>query len=294
MLKNMPPAAQTDAALQGRRTPIGRLWRRRQADPERVGVATARWSRRLLRTIGPVLFVVIWWTFDRIGVFNPLFLPSPVTIGHRLVTWIGNGVWERNVLVSARRAVEGLLLGAGAGVLVGCLSGMSQLFEDLSDPVVQMLRTVPFIALSPLLIIWFGIGETPKIALVIVATFFPLYLNTFNGIRNVDARLVEAARGFGLGGLGLVRQVIIPGALPQILVGLRLAMGFSWLALVVAEQINANSGIGFLLTTSQNSFDTTGVVAAVATYAFMGIVTDAIVRLLEGRLLRWRLAYTGS
>ena len=199
-----------------------------------------------------------------------------------------------NLGVSLGRVAQGLVLGVGLGVLVGCISGMSRLGDDLVDPVVQMFRTVPFVALTSLFILWFGIGERPKYLLVALGCFFPVYLNTFNGIRNVDARLVEAAKGFGLKRLGLVREVILPGALPQALLGLRYALGISWLALVIAEQINANSGIGYLLTTAQNNLDTAGVIASIVTYAALGVITDALVRVLESRLLAWRRGYTGA
>jgi len=129
---------------------------------------------------------------------------------------------------------------------------------------------------------------------VALGCFFPVYLNTFNGIRNVDARLFEAAKGFGLKRFGLVREVILPGALPQALLGLRYALGISWLALVIAEQINSNSGIGYLLTTAQNNLDTAGVIASIVTYAALGVITDALVRVLESRLLVWRRGYTGA
>ena len=155
------------------------------------------------------------------------------------------------------------MIGVGLGVIVGCACAMWRLGDDLLDPVIQMFRTVPFVALTSLFVVWFGIGERPKYLLVALGCFFPVYLNTFNGIRNVDARLVETAQGFGLSRLGLVREVILPGALPQALLGLRYALGISWLALVIAEQINANSGIGYLLSTAQNNLDTPGIIASV-------------------------------
>jgi sulfonate transport system permease protein len=157
-----------------------------------------------------------------------------------------------------------------------------------------MLRTIPIVALIPLLIIWFGIGEAPKIALIALATAFPLYLNVYAGIRNVDQNLVEAGRTLGLGRLGLVRHVVLPSAMPNALVGLRHALGVAWLALVFGEQINATAGIGYLMNTARELFQTDVIVVCLAVYAGLGLVVDAIVRLLERGLLAWRPAFNGA
>ena len=269
--------------------------------PDRVAVpppgrstSRAAWIRRGRRTIGPLAVLLLWWVATRAGWVDHRFLSSPAKVLHVFSTEISNGVFQHNVAVSLGRVAKGLAIGVGLGVIVGCLAGMSRLADDLVDPVVQMFRTVPFVALTSLFIVWFGIGEKPKFLLVALGCFFPVYLNTFNGIRNVDARLVEAAQGFGLGRLGLIREVILPGALPQALLGLRYAFGISWLALVIAEQVNANSGIGYLLYTAQSNLDTPGIIAGIVTYAALGIITDALVRLLESRLLSWRRTYTGA
>ena len=238
--------------------------------------------------------LLLWWVATRAGWVDHRFLSSPGKVIHVFSTEISNGVFQHNVGVSLGRVAKGLVIGVGLGVIVGCACAMSRLTDDLIDPVVQMFRTVPFVALTSLFIVWFGIGERPKYLLVALGCFFPVYLNTFNGIRNVDARLVEAAQGFGLGRIGLIREVILPGALPQALLGLRYALGISWLALVIAEQVNANSGIGYLLYTAQSNLDTPGIIAGIVTYAALGIITDSLVRLLEARLLGWRRTYTGA
>ena len=250
--------------------------------------------RDLRRWLGPLGLLATWWFASQTGLIDHRQLAGPGQVLAVFGSEIGSGSLQSNLLVSLLRVVQGLTLGVGLGVAAGCLAGTVRFGEDLVDPVVQMLRTVPFVALTSLFIVWFGINEAPKILLVALATFFPVYLNTFNGIRNVDARLVEAARGFGLKGLGLVREVILPGALPQALLGFRYALGVSWLALVIAEQINAQSGVGYLLTMAQNNLDTAGVIAGIVTYAALGILTDALVRGLESRLLVWRRGYTGS
>ena len=265
-----------------------------QSPPVRRRRDRPAWVRRARRIIGPLLVLFVWWLVTRLGWVDHRFLSSPGQVLHVFTTEISDGVFQHNVGVSLGRVAKGLVIGVGLGVIVGCACAMWRLGEDLVDPVIQMFRTVPFVALTSLFVVWFGIGERPKYLLVALGCFFPVYLNTFNGIRNVDARLVEAAQGFGLSRLGLVREVILPGALPQALLGLRYALGISWLALVIAEQINANSGIGYLLSTAQNNLDTPGIIASVVTYAALGICTDALVRLLEARLLTWRRTYSGA
>jgi sulfonate transport system permease protein len=252
------------------------------------------WLRRARRTTGPVLVVVAWWALCRGGFVDTRFLPAPGEVLHAFHRDSSDGLLWRSLWVSLRRVVEGLGFGVSAGLVLGCLSGMSRLGEDLVDPIVQMFRTVPFIALSSLFIVWLGIGEEPKFTIVALATFFPIYLNTFNGIRNVDARLVEMAESFGASRLTIITKVVLRGALPQALLGLRLALGVSWLALVFAEQINADAGIGFMLSNAQSFLDTPTIMEVIAIYAMLGLITDAAVRLLEARLLRWRVGFTGS
>ncbi len=193
-----------------------------------------------------------------------------------------------------RRVGTGVLLGGTIGISLALLAGLFRLGEDLIDASVQMIRTVPFVGLVPLFIIWFGIGETPKIALVAFGVAFPLYLNTYAGIRNVDANLVEAARTIGLGRLGLIRHVILPGALANMLVGVRYSLAIAWLALIFAEQVNANHGLGQLMNDAQEFQRTDIIVVCLVVYAFLGLAVDAFVRLLERVLLSWRPAFSGA
>ncbi|CAM5254615.1 hypothetical protein SALBM135S_01530 [Streptomyces alboniger] len=167
------------------------------------------------------------------------------------------------------------------------------LSEDLVDTSVQMLRTVPFVGLIPLFIIWFGIGETPKIAIIALGVSFPLYLNVYAGIRGVDAQLIEAGESLGLSRWGLVRHVVLPGALPGAMTGLRYSLGVAWLALVFAEQVNADSGIGFLMVQARDFLRTDVIVVCLIVYAFLGLIADFIVRTLERLLLQWRPTFTG-
>ncbi len=181
--------------------------------------------------------------------------------------------------------------GSGKSTLLRTLAGLSRRGEDLLDATLQMLRTLPFLALVPLFILWFGIGETPKIALVALGTMFPIYLTLFSGIRGVDAKLIEAGSTLGLTRREQVLHIVLPGALPSALVGLRYALGVAWLSLVVAEQINADSGIGFLVMTARDFLRTDIILVGLIVYAILGLSADQIVRVLERRVLAWRPSF---
>jgi sulfonate transport system permease protein len=191
--------------------------------------------------------------------------------------------------VSLRRVAIGLLLGVSAGTALAIVSGLFPVGERLVDPLVQMFRTMPALALVPLFILWFGIDERPKVLLVAFAVAFPVYINLYGGIRGVDARLVEAGRVFGLGRWGLIRQVVLPGALASWLVGLRFSLGIAWIVLVAAEQINATSGIGALMTNAQNLMQTDVILVGLLVYSALGLASDRLVRALERWALSWRL-----
>lgn len=196
--------------------------------------------------------------------------------------------------VSVQRVAIGLVLGTLAGVGLGLLSGLLRIGEDLIDAVVQMLRAVPFAGLIPLLIVWLGIDETVKVALIALASAFPLYINTYAGIRGVDEQLIEAGATLGLGRWGLIRHVVLPGALPGALTGLRFALGSAWLALVFGETVNAGDGIGFLMDQAREYYRTDVIVVCLIVYAFLGLAADLVVRTLERLLLRWRPTFTGK
>ena len=190
-----------------------------------------------------------------------------------------------------------MLIGASIGITVGaCLgtiAGLTKLGEDLVDSTMQMLRTVPFVGLNPRFIVWFGIGETPKYALVALGTVFPVYLNVYAGIRGVDTGLVECAETLGVSRPTLVRHVVLPAALPNAFVGLRYALGIAWIALIFAEQVNASSGIGYLMNNAEQYDQTNVIIVCLVVYAVLGLGIDLVVRLLERRFLSWRPTFTG-
>ena len=193
--------------------------------------------------------------------------------------------------ISAARAAAGLLVGGVVGLTLGVATGLSPLLRTLLDTTLQMLRNIPHLALVPLVILWFGIDESAKVFLVALGTFFPIYLNTFHGIRNVDASLIEMAQSYGLKGGRLFKEVILPGALPSVLVGLRFSLGIMWLTLIVAETISASSGIGYLAMHAREFFQADVIIFTILVYAALGFVADWIARQVEKRLLRWNPAY---
>ena len=253
-----------------------------------------RVPRLVRRVAGPVLMLVIWQAACSAGVFTSVEVASPVAVldaGREL--W-AQGVLLSNLLISLQRVAEGLVLGVAAGVALATVCGLFWIGEDLLDPVLQAARAVPILGLVPLVIIWFGVGELPKVFLIALGCLFPVYINTYAAIRGVDVKLVEAGQTFGLNRLGLIRRVILPGALPGFLVGLRYALVASWLVDVVAEEINAQSGLGYLINQAQTTDRTDIMFLCLAIYAVLGLLADVIVRRLEHSLLAWRRGFQGA
>lgn len=257
-------------------------------------VRRRRWVRTARRFIGPLVLLAVWQLGGTFGFIDKTTLSPPIDVLRAFDALQASGELWTHLSTSLGRAGKGLLLGSFIGLALAVVSGLFRAGEDLIDVPMQMLRTMPFIALTPLFIVWFGIDETPKIALITLGTSFPMYINAYAGIRNVDAKLIESAQTLGLNRWGLVRHVVLPGALPQILVGLRYSMGISVLALVAAEQINAKSGIGYLMTRARDFGRIDIIVAALVIYCVLGLAADIIVRLLERSLLTWRRSFTGS
>jgi sulfonate transport system permease protein len=262
--------------------------------PQRRRRTGLRIPRTLRRVVGPLIVLIIWQVVCAAHVFTSYEVASPIAVfeaGRELAV---QGVLVPNLLTSLRRVSVGLGLGVGIGVILAVLSGLFRIGEDLLDPVVQAARAVPILGLVPLAIIWFGVGEMPKVFLIALGSTFAIYINTFAGIRSVDQKLIEAGETFGLSRWGLVRRVVLPGALPNFLVGLRLALVGSWLIVIVAEEINAQSGIGYLIMQAQTTDRTDIMMMGLAIYAILGLLADALVRLLERRLLSWRRGFVGS
>ncbi|PKW17770.1 ABC transporter permease [Saccharopolyspora spinosa] len=253
-----------------------------------------RFPRWLFKLISPIALVVLWQVLTSTGVLSDDTLASPATVAGTAVELWDEGRLQDAIVASLQRVGAGLVIGVVVAIVLATLSGLFRRGEDIIDAPMQMLRTVPVIGLIPLLIIWFGIGEQPKIVLIALAVTFPLYMNIYGGIRNVDAGLVEAAKTLGLGWFAQVRHIILPAAMPNALVGLRYSLGSAWLALVFGETINATAGIGYEMNMAREFFQTDVIVVCLVLYALLGLVADFIVRLLERTVLAWRPAFSGA
>lgn len=253
--------------------------------------AQKRLANQLTPWLLPALLIVVWQIASQTGLLSTRILPSPENIVIAFWHLSASGELWQHLAISGWRALIGFSIGGSIGLILGLITGLSRLGERLLDTSVQMLRNVPHLALIPLVILWFGIDEAAKIFLVALGTLFPIYLNTWHGIRNIDRGLLEMARSYGLSGWGLFMQVILPGALPSIMVGVRFALGLMWLTLIVAETISANSGIGYLAMNAREFLQTDVVVVAIILYALLGKLADVTAQLLERVWLRWHPAY---
>ena len=247
--------------------------------------------RRVLPWIVPLLILIAWEYATRAGLLSVRVLPEPWAVIKAAWHLTQTGELWNNLKVSSGRAFAGLLVGGGLGLVLGLLTGLSGRAEIVLDTTLQMLRNVPPLALIPLVILWFGIDEGAKLFLVAFGVFFPLYLNTFHGIRSVDRGLIEMARSYGLNGWSLYRDVILPGAMPSILVGLRYSLGLMWVLLIVAETISASSGIGYMTMNAREFLQTDVVLVGILMYAFLGKLADVAAKKLERRCLRWHPSY---
>jgi len=266
-------------------------------DPTALSARTQRASRvprSVQRLLGPVLLVVAWQVASSTGFFDERTVPRPLSVLSAAWRLITDGSLEEHLTISLLRVGYGLLIGIALGLVLAVVSGLSRIGENFVDANMEVLRAVPNFALVPLLIVWFGISEVPKVILIVLAVAVSIYINTFAAIRSVDAGLVEAARSFGVGRGELIRRVVLPGALPGFLVGLRLALTGAWLSLIFAETINAKKGLGRMMTDAREYFQIDVVFVLIAVYAILGLLSIAVVRWLENRLLTWRRAYDGN
>lgn len=247
-----------------------------------------RWKQTSLRWTVPLLILVFWEAASLAGWIPKRVLPAPSETIASFWKLTLSGELPRHFLVSLSRAGAGIAVGASAGFLLGLLVGTRRLADILLDSTVQMIRTIPNLALTPLVITWFGIGEAGKVFLIALSTFFPVYVNTVHGIRSVDPKLLEMASVYGFKWTTVLGHVVLPGALPSILVGLRQSLGIAWIALVVSESIAARSGIGYLAMDAREFMRTDVVVLVIFIYAAMGKLSDSLVQVLERRLIPWR------
>ncbi|WP_371863538.1 ABC transporter permease [Aneurinibacillus danicus] len=242
----------------------------------------------------PAMILGIWQTVGAMNLVSSTILPTPVAIGQAFIDLIVSGELFSHLQISIFRAVLGFLLGAGLGLILGTLVGFFNRAEQTVDPTLQMLRTIPHLAVMPLFILWFGFGELSKVLLIAKGAFFPVYLNTFLGIRGVDAKLFEVARILEFNRVKLVTKLILPAAMPNILLGIRLSLGIAWLGLVVAELMGSSEGVGYMIMDARQFTQTDIVFVGIIIFALVGKLTDSLVRYFESKLLKWRESYKGE
>ncbi|MCL2581618.1 MAG: ABC transporter permease [Streptosporangiales bacterium] len=246
-----------------------------------------------LRIVSPIALVLLWQLLSATGVLPPSKLVSPTTVVHEGWTLITTnnpsyGTLQYSLAVSAERWGIGFSIGTVAAIILAVATGLSRIAEYVVDPIVQVLRSIPLLGILPLFIVWFGIGELPKILIVLLGALFPMYVNTYAEIRGIDPKLGEAARTLGLSWWGRIRHIVLPGGLPGALSGIRLGSFASLLALVVAEQFNTNAGLGFMITQAESFLQNSIIVLVLVVYAILGLLANGIVRLIERKALAWR------
>jgi sulfonate transport system permease protein len=246
---------------------------------------------RWLSWIVPALLIVLWQVAASTGLVSPQVLPAPSSVAATALDLARSGDLFVHLGVSLLRAAAGFVIGGTIGLAIGVVVGFSPLAQALLDRSIQMVRAIPFLAMLPLVIVWFGVGEVAKIFLVALAVLFPIYINTMLGIRQIDPKLMELAKVVGLDWAAVVRRIILPGAMPSILTGVRYALAHAWLALVIAETLATTKGIGFLAMDAREFLQTNVIVLTMIIYAIIGVVADGLVRLLESHFLSWHANY---
>lgn len=240
------------------------------------------------RFLGPALLLALWAAASAAGQLDPGAIPAPWTVLETGVHLWTDGTLPTDILTSLQRAGSGFAIGLAAGIALALASGLSRTGEALIDGSVQLNRAIPTLGLIPLFILWLGIGETFKIAIIAIVVYIPIYLNTHAALSGIDSRFVELAEVQGLSRYAFIRRIVIPGALPGFFVGLRLGVTGSWLGLVVLEQINATSGLGYMMFQAQNYGQTDVILVGLVVYGIFGLISDSAVRLIERRVLSWR------
>ncbi len=249
--------------------------------------------RRFAGLVGPAALILLWVVASATGLLDPRILSEPWTVVSTAGELIADGRLQENLAISAQRAGLGLFFGIVVGAVLAVLSGLSRVGESLIDGPVQIKRAIPGLALIPLLILWFGIDETMKVLTITLGVFVPIYLQTHAGLRGIDLRYVELAQTVGLSRAGFIRRVVLPGALPGFFLGLRFAVTGAWVSLVVVEQINSTSGIGYMMELARTYGQTNIIVLGLAVYGVLGLLSDAAVRLLERKALSWQRTLAG-
>lgn len=246
------------------------------------------WREKLIPWMIPVLILGLWQILSMIGMIPATILPSPIAVIQSGIELTQSGELINHISISLGRAITGFIIGGLVGFFLGLFNGLFKPLDLLFDTSIQMLRNIPHLALLPLVILWFGIDEVSKVFLVALGVLFPIYINTYHGIKSVDKGLIEMGRAYGLKGSSLFFQVILPAALSSILVGIRYALGVMWTTLIVAETIAANSGIGYMAMNAREFMQMDVIVLSILIYSLLGKLSDWIAKLFEKKWLMWK------
>ncbi|MFB5936423.1 ABC transporter permease [Peribacillus castrilensis] len=236
----------------------------------------------------PVVVLIAWQALGSVGILPAQLFSSPLLIVMTFIDLVQSGEMGMHLQISLTRAFLGFALGGFLGLLLGVIVGMQKKSEEYLNPSIQMLRTVPLLAITPLFIMWFGFGELSKVLLIALGAFFPLYLQTFLGLRNVDKKLYDVALILEFSRREQITKLMIPAALPNILLGIRLALSAAWMCLVVAELLGADRGVGFMIQDARSFMQTDVVFVGIIIFALAGKISDSFVRFLENHLLKWQ------
>lgn len=266
----------------------GSLTPEQGSPPERrrAWAPDGRAQRAALGAVLPLLLLGAWQAVVSAGLWSTAVFPGPAQVARAAADLAERGLLQQYLAISTQRVLLGFAIGATAGLALGALVGLSRLADALLGPTVAGVRAVPSLAWVPLLLLYLGIYETPKVTLIAIGAFFPVYTTVAGALRHVDAHLVELGRAFGLRGPALLGAVQLPAAVPSVISGLRLALAQSWLFLVAAELIAASQGIGYLMVESSNNGRVDRIFLAILCLALLGKLTDALLGLFE----RWALA----
>jgi sulfonate transport system permease protein len=269
-------------------TTIIQLAALREKPARRTRIAKRLVTDRLLGMIVPVAGIIVWELLSRSGVFPPNALPAPSVIGQTIFDLGRSGELWQHAGITLWRIAVGFFLGAALGTVLGGLTGYVSLARKLLDPLLQSLRNIPSMAWVPLFLLWMGIQETSKIALIALGAFFPVYLNLSSVMSHVDPKLIEVGKVYRLTGFQMIRRVILPAALPEYIVGLRSGLGLAWMFVVAAEIMGASRGLGFLMIDGQMTGRASIILASVILFAGLGKATDLLLETVGRRLLRYK------
>lgn len=247
-----------------------------------------------LGSIIPIILIIVWEILSNAGILPANMLPAPSVILQKIYSMILDGTLWGHIGITLYRVFAGFFIGTIVAVIFGSIVGFFRLAEQLIDPLLQAFRSIPSLAWVPLFILWLSIGETSKITLIAVGVFFPVYLNIVSGVKGVDRKLIEVGKIYGFSTYQLIKRIILPASLPSFLVGIRSGLGLGWMFVVAAELMGASKGLGFLLVFGQNMSSPDIIIASIILFAFLGKLSDAVLKAVETRALQWQDSFSGT